>query len=593
MNTERLPEDINTARHIVCLYLAQSGEPHIDLGYETQREAFDKIGEIFSRPATSIKLCRDYFDRHTDSSRVGWEGDLTGLRKIVFTKYGSLPRPQLLSLAKEILQTTWPSREAHATKPSSLQLGAKVQSQFKLPDFRITTETFETSWGVVNKGGRSFKLTNADIVIALSEILENWDEWERLKLNQNSINPDKTLVEFARNCFSQGAHQVVANDQRRSFLHLISAIVYTRYYNADFDKTASSKILPKDSYKCALDTMVQYSDDVSEKVSLIQENMSKAQEERLAGGENVIYYGAPGTGKSHRADELTKKHIVIRTVFHPDVQNSDFIGALKPAMDKDGVTYRFSPGPFSRALVEAMKNPGRMVSLVIEELNRAPAPAVFGELFLLLDRDKDGRGEYDTDFPSEEFGVWYKNEVGSGEEKIRIPSNLSIYATMNSADQGVYPLDTAFRRRWIQEYVALETEKAPYGLVQYPISTGVQTIEWKNFLKALNARLAALDHVQEDRLIGPWFIKPNEIPERDRVPEKLLIYLWDDLLRHEGREAVFRTDEINTYGELVARIRDNKQIFAESFLSAINAVAVADVGPEAEDGVEAEAEGEP
>ena len=126
----------------------------------------------------------------------------------------------------------------------------------------------------------------------------------------------------------------------------------------------------------------------------------------VEGAENVIYYGAPGTGKTHTVDQRVEGRQCVRTVFHPDMQNSDFVGALKPVMQEDKVTYSFSPGPFAEALKMALLNPDKEAHLVIEELNRAPAAAVFGDLFLLLDRQPDGAGKYDVNFPTPEFRAW-------------------------------------------------------------------------------------------------------------------------------------------------------------------------------------------
>lgn len=291
--------------------------------------------------------------------------------------------------------------------------------------------------------------------------------------------------------------------------------------------------------------------------------LARTEAVRLTGGSNVIYYGAPGTGKSWKIDSIVEEKggSVFRTVFHPDVQNSDFIGTLKPVIKADHVGYAFSPGPFAKAYVDAVNNPERMTWLIIEELNRAPAAAVFGELFLLLDRDETGNGIYDVDCPSEEFGKWLVSMTGDHTGKLRLPSNLSILCTMNSADLGVYPLDTAFRRRWYQCYVALDYDIGPDKEITINLSNGQARLKWLDFIKALNTLLS--DHsIPEDRLIGPWFIKPSEFDDNGKVPEKLLIYLWDDLLRAHGRNIVFRSALISTYGELLRLMDTGKPVFS-------------------------------
>lgn len=294
----------------------------------------------------------------------------------------------------------------------------------------------------------------------------------------------------------------------------------------------------------------------------------KDANQHLKGGRNIIYYGAPGTGKSHTLEKMSKGDEVFRTVFHPDVQNADFFGTLKPSIGEAGeVSYGFAPGAFVNALVFAMANPKKKTWLIIEELNRAPAAAVFGELFLLLDRDDDGTSEYDVACPSVEAASWLETHNALIKGKLKIPSNLWIAATMNSADQGVYPLDTAFRRRWEQTYMPLDYSGDNPGVIEFANSGGGKTsLEWMEFTKRLNQHLAASGLVSEDRLIGPWFVKGKELPKNKSVPGKLLIYLWDDLFRTHGRECVFKTEDIHTYGGLVQAMQKGRVIFSDVFL---------------------------
>ena len=303
-------------------------------------------------------------------------------------------------------------------------------------------------------------------------------------------------------------------------------------------------------------------------------DLPEMRPDRLRGGRNLIYYGAPGTGKSWTIENLIQSEggTMIRTVFHPDVQNSDFIGTLKPVLVEDHVSYGFSPGPFAKAYAKAYQNPDVMIWLVIEELNRAPASSVFGELFLLLDRDGEGSGIYDVDCPSEEFSKWIEAETGDRSGKLRLLSNLTIACTMNSADQGVYPLDTAFRRRWEQFYIPLQYDDGPQ--VSLSISSGSEVIEttWLDFVKALNLRLSN-NAIAEDRLVGPWFIKASEFRKSGAVPGKLLIYLWDDVFRTHGREVVFDTTHVKTFGQLTERLASGKRVFSQALIDGISGSA--------------------
>jgi 5-methylcytosine-specific restriction endonuclease McrBC GTP-binding regulatory subunit McrB len=237
-------------------------------------------------------------------------------------------------------------------------------------------------------------------------------------------------------------------------------------------------------------------------------------------------------------------------------------------MKNDAVTYAFSPGPFAKVLKKAWENPGEKVYLVIEELNRAPAAAVFGELFLLLDRKGDGSSVYPASFPNPEFEKWLPNTNGQEPGKITLPSNMWILATMNSADQGVYPLDSAFRRRWKQEYVPLDYSIAPNTPIRIIRGDGsVGQTNWPDFVEKLNNFLISdkLD-IQEDRLIGPRFLSENELKEEKTIPGKLLIYLWDDLLRHNGRNEVFNTRSVKTYGAISEAVKANRQILSKDLL---------------------------
>lgn len=287
-------------------------------------------------------------------------------------------------------------------------------------------------------------------------------------------------------------------------------------------------------------------------------------------GENRLYYGAPGTGKSYQIAQDTKGHETVRTVFHPDTQNSDFIGTLKPVNDNGTLSYRFSPGPFSRALVKAIQKPNEHIYLIIEELNRAPAAAVFGELFLLLDREPDGRSSYDIDFPSDEFKKWFNTETSQTNEKLSLPANLSILASMNSADQGVFPLDTAFRRRWLSTYMPVTASEAPEGKITVRDDKTQTSYEWKVFLEHLNNYLIEKLHVEEDRLIGQRFMTEYELQDGS-ISGKLLIYLWDDLLRHGQREALFCPAH-KTYGSLHRANDKPELIFSEEFLQSLSSV---------------------
>ena len=281
---------------------------------------------------------------------------------------------------------------------------------------------------------------------------------------------------------------------------------------------------------------------------------------RITGGDNLLVYGAPGTGKSNKLEKQYGKDMT-RVVFHPEYSYFDFVGSFHPSpvyaatsrelCKADGVTfdkgepyvdYAFVPGPFTNVLVEAWLHPEKMYNLLIEEMNRADAAAVFGDVFQLLDRDENGQSKYSIT-PSAE---WREHLASQGLRDvmeayggIRIPSNMNLLATMNSADQGVNVLDTAFKRRWKYDFVQINY-KAP--CLQVDIEYAGKQRVWADFLERINKKLIAEYSIGEDRLVGPFFVAPDNLKTeagREEAIKKVLFYLWDDVLRHEARSKFF------------------------------------------------------
>lgn len=292
----------------------------------------------------------------------------------------------------------------------------------------------------------------------------------------------------------------------------------------------------------------------------------------ITGGTNRIFYGAPGTGKSHRVHHaISADADKFVTVFHPDTLHTDFVGALKPITERNNeVVYRFRAGPFTNALVHALLNPDRKVSLIIEEINRASAAAVFGELFQLLDRNPDGESTYSIDATDPDMLGYINNELGKGGcaplDALQIPANLSLLATMNSSDQAVMPLDTAFKRRWHFEYLPIDfvTPGIPQTLITLPVDSGTVAVKWPDLARIINAALVECD-VAEDRLVGPFFLSAKELESEEKARSalggKLFIYLWDDVLRHHGHDRIF-SSTYKTFGDLSAAFAHNKPVFS-------------------------------
>lgn len=274
-------------------------------------------------------------------------------------------------------------------------------------------------------------------------------------------------------------------------------------------------------------------------------------------GSNELFYGVPGSGKSYTIDNIISDSDYERVVFHPDYTYSDFVGQIMPRlkMNEDGtekLTYEFVPGPFTKALKTAEDDKEHMHYLIIEEINRGNAPAIFGDIFQLLDRDENGQGKYcitNYDIAREVFGE--ENETAA----IRIPSNLSILATMNTSDQNVFTLDTAFQRRWNMKYIENNITGAAHANDKIEHSD----ITWGSFASVVNEEILEYNAglaSSEDKQLGAYFVGKDELSS-DRFPEKALKYLWDDAFKLE-RDKIFN-QEIKSIGDIISSYEKNIQ----------------------------------
>ena len=337
----------------------------------------------------------------------------------------------------------------------------------------------------------------------------------------------------------------------------------------------------------------------------------------------VIYYGAPGTGKSHKIKEQLEgvpKENIFRTTFHPDSDYSTFVGSYKPTMEKPtdkiytkgeliskltemkegGITYSpqkfgakywrslkrlnlsdkkdilqacgmsdkytvefdkgmavgeeylaclnesriiysFVPQAFLDAYMQAYKNPEEKVYLIIEEINRGNCAQIFGDLFQLLDRDADGKSEYsikaDADLRAFLEDKLSYNNPGIKDGELCLPSNLYIYATMNTSDQSLFPIDSAFKRRWDWEY-----EPIKYKNIDWKILIDGTEYSWVSFQRKVNDKILSATS-SEDKLLGDYFVNPSDGVITDKVLlNKILFYLWNDVCK-DGEGDIFKVSE--------------------------------------------------
>ncbi|MGN0465135.1 MAG: McrB family protein [Lachnospiraceae bacterium] len=344
-------------------------------------------------------------------------------------------------------------------------------------------------------------------------------------------------------------------------------------------KTAMS-IWSLNDYKSAVSDLLrgtyQKDDDrieeEDENIELVFNTDIKTKYER-----NRIVFGAPGTGKSYGLKDDCEKLMedtagtYERVTFHPDYTYSQFVGTYKPVMDEDGnsIRYDFVPGPFMRVYVDALKSGRTEIPqphlLLIEEINRAKVAAVFGDVFQLLDRDDDGVSEYEIQ-ASEDIRRYLAKELGGNGDnykKIRIPNNMFIWATMNSADQGVFPMDTAFKRRWNFEYLGInENEEKIKGIGKMMLPDCDEPIEWNILRKAINDKMSSSDFkINEDKLMGPFFLSKKVIASNengmiidtdrfiDAFKSKVIMYLYEDAVK-QGKHRFFEGCDSSKYSSV-------------------------------------------
>ena len=324
---------------------------------------------------------------------------------------------------------------------------------------------------------------------------------------------------------------------------------------------------------------------------------------------NLIYFGAPGTGKSFRLNRLAvgadgdrgcfDKANVTRVTFHPDYTYAQFVGCFKPfiepQVDEDspassiryvpgGIEYRFVPGPFINTYVDAIRHPDQNYLLIIEEINRANPASVFGDVFQLLDRKENGTSEYSVATPEDLrwylFKQWksYLNGIKPEERQnvlyslddpeanewassISLPGNMFIWATMNSADQGVFPMDTAFKRRWDFRYMGIDEGSDVIEDIAVPVGTPSRMVGWDALRRGINKVLLNAG-VNEDKLLGPFFISPSRLRDADcfiqTFQDKVLLYLFEDAAKTKKSKVFSLVEKVGhhvTYSQVCADFR--------------------------------------
>ena len=307
------------------------------------------------------------------------------------------------------------------------------------------------------------------------------------------------------------------------------------------------------------------------------ENNEKSESDLRS--KNIIYYGAPGTGKSYKVDKIINgldSNYFERLTFHPEFDNSSFVGGYKPISDQDSdgkdiIKYKFVPQVFTNIYKRAWLDTDNQYYLVIEEINRGNCAEIFGDIFQLLDRNSNY-----TVSPSKElrehleiaFGD--KNHEGI-KDGLKLPNNLNIYATMNTSDQSLFPMDSAFKRRWEWEYVPIcytpiDDEGMPNSSFDFIIDIqNGKKYSWIKFIEQINLKHIKINPaLGMDKCIGNYFIKPDIELTISLKPfiNKVIFYLWNDVFKDE-ENAVF--EDNTSYEDFFPIERKGKSKIEELF----------------------------
>ena len=317
--------------------------------------------------------------------------------------------------------------------------------------------------------------------------------------------------------------------------------------------------------------------------SFIKSNEVFSPIEKIQHPLQVMYYGAPGTGKSYRIGSLIKESYpgyteyddnpyVFRTTIYRDYSYFDFVGNIMPVTKEGKVSYEFVPGIFTTALCAALRTQDRNIDvyLILEEMSRGDIASIFGDIFQLLDRDDTGKSMYGINNKSIYEYLILNGAIKAG-HKIIIPSNLHIIGTVNTSDQNVNVIDTAFKRRFDFKYIGVDPipvdGKDDEYVNNFDIKfTNSDTYEWVKLYQAINHIIINDLGLAEDKQLGPFFLKDKDDDDanREQVADKLLHYLWQDVERVSYTGASLFDDSIKSFGQLYSTFNNKKNILSES-----------------------------
>lgn len=444
---------------------------------------------------------------------------------------------------------------------------------------------------LVDNGGKQFELgrswcddffelnrDDSEVVINLTfkplcyEYAQYTDKNIELKLSEVSIRGDRKAYVNGENGRSQikdffikDLHLTIENNSEDYFgVYKSNLGKYYLYF------------IPRPLYENFIKMFVSFAPNVSVQASIDRPN-------RKNGILQQIFYGAPGTGKSHTIEEETKEEDVIRITFHPDTDYSTFVGAYKPTtallpicdelgqpmkigattLHKEQIVYEFVAQSFLQAYVNAWEkyDKGDKQYLVIEEINRGNCAQIFGDLFQLLDRNDYGFSDYpikaDADMKrqlqkafaglviaqKDKINAMYEgkdivSQVLNG-DILLLPNNLYIWATMNTSDQSLFPIDSAFKRRWDWTYMPISNAEK-----NWIIEVDGSKYDWWQFLEKINEKIGSITN-SEDKKLGYFFCKAQDgVISAKTFVGKVIFYLWNDVFKdYEFGDAIFNDED--------------------------------------------------
>ena len=427
------------------------------------------------------------------------------------------------------------------------------------------------------------KLKSALLVFTEDTLYKTWLDGDTEILFQQEgiydlINNDTDLVDL------KGAKEIKGT--LRNLKSLFSNNLHP-YLKSEGDNVSLRELSLLEDYKNYRNKVSNYLDLTPKSIEIVEVEQESEVLNNPQDLDNtphqIIFYGSPGTGKSREVELRTNGHNRTRTTFHPETDYHSFVGSYKPVMDGINIKYDFVPQAFTKAYCNAWLNPEQPYFLIIEEINRGNCAQIFGDLFQCLDRDGDGISKYeincDKDLANHLKSVFessanvdavtnYKQIIQTeGFDKIILPKNLYILATMNTSDQSLFPMDSAFKRRWDWEFVPINYEDAN----SLNIVVGDSKYNWGKFIENINPKIKELTG-SEDKQLGNRFVNPNDGSITfDQFRSKVLFYLWSEVYKDEfgTQSSIFKYENEDNnpidfqFGELY---NSNALEIAEAFL---------------------------